>query len=299
MATYSIRDLEKLTGIKAHTIRVWEQRYNLITPMRTETNIRYYTDENLKLLNNIALLYRHGLKISKLAQMSPDDIEAKGAQICRKKNNTNSHIEAITLAALDMDEKAFEDVFFKYVSEHGFEDTMMHLLYPFLDKLRVLWLTSNINLAQEKFICQLIRQKLMCYIDQLPRVAMKSSQENILLFSPEGAVQDFSLLFLQYLIRSRQIQSIYLGSSLVISDLAAAVELLKPDYVMTVIEDPIPRQSVQAYIDEMAACVGDSKMLLTGSQVFVGPLNLPSNAKTFNGMQETIDFLDMLPFQRK
>jgi DNA-binding transcriptional MerR regulator len=120
MAIYSIRDLEKLTGIKAHTIRIWEQRYGLVTPARTDTNIRYYTDENLRLLFNIALLNRNGLKISKLAQMSSEEIAAKGAAIAQNNPNPNSQIDALTLGMIDLSEEAFERVFVEYVSTHGF-----------------------------------------------------------------------------------------------------------------------------------------------------------------------------------
>ena len=120
MAIYSIRDLEKLTGIKAHTIRIWEQRYGLITPARTETNIRYYTDENLRHLFNIALLNRNGLKISKLAQMTPEEIASKGAAIAQNNPNPNAQIDSLTLAMIDLNEAAFERVFVEYVGFNGF-----------------------------------------------------------------------------------------------------------------------------------------------------------------------------------
>ena len=112
MAIYSIKDLEKLTGIKAHTIRIWEQRYGLITPARTDTNIRYYTDENLRLLFNIALLNRNGLKISKLAQMTPEEIASKGGAIAENNTNPNAQIDALTLGMIDLSEAAFEHVLY-------------------------------------------------------------------------------------------------------------------------------------------------------------------------------------------
>ena len=159
MAIYSIRDLEKLTGIKAHTIRIWEQRYGLITPARTETNIRYYTDENLRHLFNIALLNRNGLKISKLAQMSPDEIASQGAAIAQNNPNPNPQIDSLTLAMIDLNEAAFERVFLEYMGANGFERAMLELVYPFLDKLRLLWLTNSISPAHEKFVGQIIRRK--------------------------------------------------------------------------------------------------------------------------------------------
>lgn len=299
MAIYSIRDLEKLTGIKAHTIRIWEQRYHLITPARTETNIRYYTDENLRLLFNIALLNRNGLKISKLAKMKPDDIAAKGAELTQNKSSINSQIEALTLSMIDMDESAFESVFTGYVQVNGFETTMVDLIYPFLDKLRVLWLTSSINPAQEKFIGQLIRRKLMSTIDQLPPIAAKSGVEKIVLYSPEGESQELALLFVQYLIRVRHIQAVYLGTGVSLIDLRDACHMLRPEYVLTVLQDPIPRQTVQGYIDHAAQSIGQGHLLLTGGQLFVSPVVLPANASIINGLAETLHFLDGLVLKRK
>ncbi len=299
MAIYSIRDLEKLTGIKAHTIRIWEQRYGLITPARTETNIRYYTDENLRLLFNIALLNRNGLKISKLALMKPEDIAAKGAELTKNKNSVNSQIEALTLSMIDLDESAFENVFTGYVASYGFETTMVSLIYPFLDKLRILWLTSSINPAQEKFIGQLIRRKLMSTIDRLPPIAAKRGVEKIVLYSPEGESQELALLFVQYLIRARQIQAVYLGANVGLNDLREACQMLHPEYVLTILQDPIPRQSIQQYIDHAAQSIGNGRLLLTGAQLFVGPITLPANAMIINGLGETLQFLDGLRLRHR
>lgn len=299
MAIYSIRDLEKLTGIKAHTIRIWEQRYHLITPARTETNIRYYTDENLRLLFNIALLNRNGLKISKLAMMKPDDIAAKGAELTKNKASVNSQIEALTLSMIDLDEVSFEHVFSGYVKEYGFEATMVELVYPFLDKLRILWLTSSINPAQEKFIGQLIRRKLMSTIDQLPQITPHAGVKKIVLYSPEGESQELALLFIQYLVRARQIQTIFLGANVTLSDLRDACQTVHPDYVLTIIQEPIPRQSIQQYIDQAAQNIAGSQLLLTGAQLFVSHVVLPSNARIINGLEETLQFLNAFQLRHK
>ena len=136
MAIYSIRDLEKLTGIKAHTIRIWEQRYRLISPARTETNIRYYTDENLRLLFNIALLNRYGHKISHLAKMEPEEIAVRVSEISRNNTSHNAQIDALTLAMIDLNEATFDRIFATHSHELGFDRTMRALLYHFLYKLR-------------------------------------------------------------------------------------------------------------------------------------------------------------------
>ena len=295
MAIYSIRDLEKLTGIKAHTIRIWEQRYGLITPARTDTNIRYYTDENLRHLFNIALLNRNGLKISKLAQMTPEEIAKKGAAIAENNPNPNSQIDALTLGMIDLNELAFEHVFVDYVGNNGFEQTMLHLVYPFLDKLRLLWLTNSISPAHEKFVGQIIRRKLMCAVDNaVPR----TDTPVFLLYSPEGEMQELTLLFVQYLLRSRGMRVVYLGANVAIADLRDACHTLKPDYVFNILQEPLPRHPIQTYVDSVAQAVGGSQLLLTGQQFFVGPVKLPSNAMVLNGLPGTLQFLDNLKVRR-
>lgn len=295
MAIYSIRDLEKLTGIKAHTLRIWEQRYGLVTPARTDTNIRYYTDENLRHLFNIALLNRNGLKISKLAQMTPEEIAAKGAAIAQNNPNPNSQIDALTLAMIDLNESAFEQVFIEYVGSHGFENAMLELVYPFLDKLRLLWLTNSISPAHEKFVGQIIRRKLMCAIDQ---AISKSDTPVFLVYSPEGEMQELTLLFIQYLLRSRGMRVAYLGANVTISDLKDATHALKPDYVFTILQEPLPRHPIQAYVENVVQAIGDCDLLLTGQQFFVGQVKMPPNATVLNGLPGTLQFLDSLKVKR-
>lgn len=299
MAIYSIRDLEKLTGIKAHTIRIWEQRYGLITPARTQTNIRYYTDDNLRLLFNIALLNRHGLKISKLAKMRPEDITAKGAELSQNKTSINSQIEALTLTMIDLDEAAFERVFVEYVGKHGFEAGMTDLIYPFLDKLRVLWLTNSINPAHEKFIGNLIRRKLIGAIDQLAPVPARPDETTVLLYIPEGESDELPLLFTHYLVRARQLRCIYLGAGITLQDLREVCQSLQPDFVYTILQEPIPRHTVQGYIEEAARYIHPGILLLTGAQLFVGPVRPPANVQLLNGFGDTVKFLDRLSLDRK
>lgn len=295
MAIYSIRDLEKLTGIKAHTIRIWEQRYGLVTPARTDTNIRYYTDENLRHLFNIALLNRNGVKISKLAQMTHDEIAAKGAAIAQNNPSPNSQIDALTLAMIDLNEAAFQLVFSEYVAANGFERGMLELVYPFLDKLRLLWLTNSISPAHEKFVGQIIRRKLMVAVDA---AAPRHDTPVFLLYSPEGEVQELTLLFIQYLLRSRGMRVTYLGTNVSVSDLRDACHALKPEYVFTILQEPLPRQPIQSYVDHVVQAIHDSQLLLTGQQFFVGPVKLPPNAAVLNGLPGTLQFLESLRVKR-
>jgi MerR family transcriptional regulator, light-induced transcriptional regulator len=293
MAVYSIRDLEKLTGIKAHTIRVWEQRYRMIVPARTDTNIRYYTDENLRDLFNIALLNRHGFKISKLAKMQPEEIAGKVSEISENNNSQNTQIDSLTLAMIDLDEATFERIFSAYSWENGFERTMLELVYPFLDKLNILWLTNSVSPAHEKFIGNLIRRKLLCAIDACPNDYNRDAQ-TFLLYLPEGESQELTLLFMHYLLRSRQQKVVYLGANTSLNDLRDACQPLRPHYVFTILEEPIARQSIQHYLNKAAQTVLGGQLLLTGTQLFVNQVTIPPNASVLNGLPDTLHFLEQV-----
>ena len=293
MAIYSIRDVEKLTGIKAHTIRIWEQRYRIVSPARTDTNIRYYTDENLRHLFNIALLNRYGYKISKLAKMQPEEVAARVADIAENNTSPNAQTDALTLAMLDLDEGAFDRIFSTYSWEHGFEQTMLQLVYPFLDKLSVLWMTHSISHAHEKFITNLIRRKLMVAIDkEMPDPQYPGAK--FLLYLPDGENHELTLLFLHYLLRGRHQKVVYLGAGITINDLRDAAQSFQPDYVYTILNDPLPRQSIQTYLDNAAKAVGSAQFLLSGAQLYVNPVKIPANARRLDGLPDTLRFMDAL-----
>lgn len=298
MAIYSIRDLEKLTGIKAHTIRMWEQRYRLVSPARTDTNIRYYTDENLRHLFNVALLNRYGYKISKLAKMQPQEIAARVAEIAENNGSANSQVDAMTLAMIDLDEIAFDRIFSAYAWEHGFEKTMLELVYPFLDKLNVLWLTHSVSPAHEKFITNLIRRKLMCAIDKEPSDNQREGAR-FLLYLPEGDSQELTLLFMHYLLRSRRQKVVYLGPNTSLADLRDACQPFRPDYVFTILQEPLARQSVQSYLDNASQTITTGRLLLSGAQLFVNPVKLPSNARVLGGLPDALQFLDGLVLEQR
>jgi MerR family transcriptional regulator, light-induced transcriptional regulator len=297
MAIYSIRDLEKLTGIKKHTIRMWEQRYHLITPARTDTNIRFYTDENLRHLFNVALLNKHGHKISKLAKMQPEEIATLVAGIAEKNNNPNAQIDALTLAMLSMDEAGFDRIFSTYALDHSFEQTMIDLVYPLLENLKALWITRSVSPAHEKFVSHLIRRKLMCAIDGCPLVASRDG-EIFYLYLPEGESQELTLLFMYFLLRQRGHHVIYLGPGTSVNDLRDACDAIRPHFVFTIIDAPLARQSTQAYVESAAQMLHGAQLLLSGAQLFLSPIKLPANARVLNGLGDTLGFLDTLKGKR-
>ena len=231
MAVYSIRELEKLSGIKAHTIRIWEKRYKLIEPHRTNTNIRYYTDANLKKILNVAGLNRQGMKISHIAMLS--DLELKEA-IMRETSTTTSHetvVDSLVVAMIDLDPYRLDSIIEKSISKIGFQKTVTDVLYPFLHKIGVLWQSEEVNPAQEHLVSSLIRQKIIAATDKLPKT-FNPKGKKFLLTLPEGEWHEVALLFAQYLVKEANHEVIYLGQSVPYSDILATGATTNFDYIM-------------------------------------------------------------------
>lgn len=291
VAVYSIKDLEKLSGIKAHTLRIWEQRYGLITPKRTQTNIRYYDDDDLKFILNIALLNRNGYKISRIAKMTKADITEKVASISEINFEYGTQLDALTLSMIEMDEYKFERIVTANIQQLGFERAMLEVIYPFLDKLSLLWLTGSINPVQENFISYLIRQKLIVAIDKIPLPAGKQVKK-FLLYLPEGERQELTMLFMHYLVKARGHHVVYLGQDISLTDLRDAHNILSPDFVFTMITETFGKEPVQRYVDKLCGVFPQSRVLLSGYQVVAQNVKPPSNGLIVSSLDQTLVFLE-------
>ncbi len=293
MAVYSIRDLEKLSGIKAHTIRIWEQRYGIIEPMRTKTNIRYYQDTDLKFLLNVALLNKNGLKISHIAKMDRQDVADKVAAISEDNFEYDTQLDALTISMIEMDELKFDRIISTNIHQLGFERTMLEIIYPFLDKLSVLWLTGSITPVQENFISYLIRQKIIVAIDreQLPS---NQNAPKFIIYLPEGERQELSLLFMHFILRSRGNYVINLGHEISLMDLNDACKVRRPDFLFTMITETWTKEPVQRYIDKLAENFPDCQILVSGYQIVAQNVTPPSNVSILRSLDQTLDFLDNL-----
>ncbi len=293
MAVYSIKDLEKLTGIKAHTIRIWEQRYNLIEPKRTKTNIRYYCEADLKHLINIALLYRQGIKISKIATLSSSKIAEQASAFSECDLEYDTQLDTLTIAMIEMDEYKFDHVLTTNIEKMGFERTMMTVIYPFLERLSLLWLTGSVNPVQEHFMSNLLRQKAITAIDKEPLVSPREKDaKKFMIYLPEGEQQELSLLFMYFLLKTRRHQVIYLGCEMSCEDLYDAYIIRKPDYIFTLINEPFLKIPIQNYVNNVAQQFPDCQILLSGYQVVSKNLSLPSNVSVCPSLDETIQFID-------
>ncbi len=291
MAIYSIKDLEKLCGIKAHTIRIWEQRYGIIKPERTNTNIRYYQDSDLKLLLNISLLNRNGFRISKIAEMTEREIAEKVAAISEVNFAHNTQLDALTISMIEMDEYKFDRIISANIQELGFEQTMVQIIYPFLDKLSVLWLTGSINPVQENFMTCLIRQKIITAIGN-ESFSLDKKAKKFLIYLPEKESQELSLLFMHYVLKARKYKVFYLGLDISVNDLVDACQIHRPDYIFTMITETYSKSPVQKYVDELSATFKDCEILLSGYQIAAQNVKASGNITVLKSLNEAISFLD-------
>ena len=291
MSSYSIKDLEQLSGIKAHTLRIWEQRYNLLNPKRTDTNIRFYDDQDLKLILNVALLNDNGVKISKIASMDSTEIREEVMKLTERSLTHDDQIHALTICMIEMDEDRFDKILSTNIIKLGFEQTMMNIIYPFMSKIGVLWQTGAINPAQEHFISNLVRQKLIVAIDG--QIA-KGGGKKFLLFLPEGELHETSMLFASYLIKNKGHKVIYLGQSTPYEDLLSVYNLHQPEYLLTVITTSPSSDYVQEYLNSLSKRFPDAQILVTGYQVIGQDLVFPANVRLLNYIRDIKEFLEEL-----
>ncbi len=292
MATYSINDLEQLSGIKAHTLRIWEQRYGIIQPKRTPTNIRYYTDGELRKLLNISILNKHGFKISRIVEISDTHISQEVEQLTKVRNDQETRIDTLAIAMVEMDEIKFENIVAGHIKKVGFDQTMQEIIFPFLEKISLLYLTGSVKPAQEHFITMLIRQKIIAEINdiELP----KNPLTKFLIFMPEGEKQELSLLYLHYLIKAKGIYVINIGQNMTVNDAKVPYDLHTPLYIFSMFTEPhkIP---VQQRVENLANTFPEATILLSGYQIAIKPLaNPPKNTRILRNLTETIAFLDKI-----
>ncbi|MBU1010646.1 MAG: MerR family transcriptional regulator [Bacteroidetes bacterium] len=276
MSSYSIKDLERLTGIKAHTLRIWEKRYNIVDPCRSDSNIRSYCDEDLKKLLNISILNRHGMKISLIADLSLKQLNQKIMDVVRPESDYQSQIESLVVAMIELNEERFDKILNNLIIKIGFEDTLYYAIYPFFEKIGILWQTGSINPAQEHFISNLIRMKLCVAVDSLPAVTDPNAKK-IMLFLPEWELHEIGLLTYYYIGKKHGFKVYYLGQNVPINDLFSVAETVKPDMFATYFISAIAQPEMKAYIDQLAAHFSAQQIYVSGMQAATLKCSLPAN----------------------
>ncbi len=290
---YSIKDLENLSSIKAHTIRIWEKRYSLIEPSRTDTNIRYYNDEDVKKLLNVAVLVQNGVKISHVAKLSPEEIKQKASFILQNPNDVDNQVKNLIISMVELSESKFEKILNKSIITMGFEKTMMYLVYPFLEQIGVMWQTGSINPAQEHFISNLIRQKLMVAIDGIEPDLIRKRRKFIL-FLPEGELHELGLLFYSYLIKVRGHEVLYLGQATPLNSVSESNEIWPADYLVFFAISSYSGSSHDKYVKEVANMFPDKKILVAGQQIVSSKANFPGNVQKIENTFDLITIVQKL-----
>jgi DNA-binding transcriptional MerR regulator len=291
VSTYSIKDLERISGIKAHTLRIWEQRYDIIKPDRSDTNIRNYRDEDLKSILNIGILNNSGFKISKIAQMGKEEITANVLEITNNNFEANVQIDNLIIAMTEMDEARFEKVLSANIIRSGFEKTFQEIVHPFMVKVGVLWITNSITPAQEHFMSNLIRQKLIAAIDGVHHSSSMQNAPKCLLYLPENELHEINLLYANLILRNRGFKTIYLGQSVPYADIKMVCDLHHPAYIMTVITCSFADMTIEEYVNQLNSDFPAQKIFVSGYQFANNSVQLPSNVKLFNSPNELINLV--------
>ena len=290
MARYSIKELENLSGIKAHTIRIWEKRYGILKPDRTDTNIRFYSDIELKRLLNIVILNRFGIKISKIAKLTDSQMSEKVMSISADSSSAASSIENLVIAMVEMDEFKFDRIMSRYIMNEGFEDAIIKVIFPFFEQIGLLWQTGSINPAHEHFVSNLFRQKLMVAIDNI-LVTDNQNADKFILFLPEGEYHELALLFYNYLIKKSGKLVYYLGSSIPVGDVIETGKMVNPDFLFLSITLTLNKIGVSKYLKNLSEAFPSQKIFVTGLQIKENIANLPSNVLKVSSPMEIGEFL--------
>ena len=293
-STFSIKNLETFSGIKAHTIRIWEKRYNLLEPERTETNIRRYSLDNLRKLLNITLLYNHGFKISKISSLSLEEISGSVSNIALKENSEQIAINALKLAMINFDCELFNKTYDEFLSHSKFEFIFMDVFMPLMKELGILWQTAAISSTHEHFITNLIKQKIHIQTERVQRNINKNTEYPIfVLFLPENEIHELGILYLNYLTLSKGLRTILLGQSIQISSLENLYTYKDSFNFITYLTVEPNEKEIMPYLklfNEKLLLNTNSKLIVFGPQQSKIDLNnLPNKIELYRSVESFIN----------
>ncbi|NOT51403.1 MAG: MerR family transcriptional regulator [Chitinophagaceae bacterium] len=291
MNVFTIKDLENLSGIKAHTIRMWEQRYNFLKPKRTCTNIRCYCNDELRTLLNIALLNKYGFKISHIDKMKPEEIREKILSLGDIKAQQERVVNELVQEMAELNMEEFEKIMGRYVASKGIERTVTQIIFPFLEKIGILWQTGHIIPAQEHLVANIIRQKLIAAIE----TASSGTRINktVLLFLPEGEYHEMGLLFVHYILKSKGICTIYLGANVPLKDVECILKIKKPDLVFIHLTGTAPNFHLDKFMQNIEKQLA-TETIISGYPVQHYKKKLPSCVQLKRSLAEVMEYLAVL-----
>ena len=292
-STFSIKNLENLSGIKAHTLRIWEKRYNLLEPERTDTNIRRYSLDSLRKLLNVTLLYNHGFKISKIASLDGSEIPKLVRSIALKANSEQVSINAFKLAMINFDYELFDTNYEEILQHHNFEYLFMNIFMPLMKELGILWQTGAISPSHEHFITNLVKQKIHLQTEYLQKNKFEPNNHPIfVLFLPENEIHELGILYLNYLILSKGYRTIFLGQSLQTSSLQTLYSYETKYYFVSYITVEPSKDEIMPYLQNFYNKIldkQDSKLILFGpQQIAIDKDALPGKIEMFRSVESFV-----------
>ncbi len=292
MNAFTIKDLENLSGIRAHTIRIWEQRYNFLRPQRTETNIRYYNNDELRTILNVALLNKYGFKISHIDKMEKAELEDKILSLSQTQAQQERIINDLIQFMVEIEIDKFEDAIDQYIRSRGIEKTISHIIFPFLEKIGILWSTNHINPAQEHLVTNVIRQKLIVGIDSA--VSHVQLNKVLLLFLPEGEHHELGLLFIYYLLKSRGANVWYLGANVPLKDVEYVAKVKSPDIVYTHLTSVTSNFNLEKYLNSYQARIPNKLLIISGRVTQLYKKKIPPQVMFKNSLSEVMEYIASL-----
>lgn len=281
---YSIKDLEVLSGVKMHTIRIWEKRYELLHPERTETNIRLYGDKELRRLLNVSLLTKNGFKISKVAAWSDNEIQNTVIKLSEGKSTDSDYIDRLMLLMVDFDTEGLEQLVDNILEESDFEKACFTVFFKLFDRIGAYWQAGSVFPAQEHYVSNIFRQKLIAAIDSIK--IEDSRSPNILFYLPEGELHELGLMFYSYIAKKQGCNIIYLGQSVPFNDLEKVTRKKQVDYVFVSFINPIQKKALETYLQNLKQVFQKQKVFITGYQVQQHNPILPRNVKVVKNYKE-------------
>lgn len=289
MDAFTIKDLENLSGIKAHTIRIWEQRYNFLNPSRTDTNIRYYSNEELITLLNIALLNKYGYKISHIDKMEPIEMKERILSLTQSEAQLERIVNELIECMVDLRIEDFESVLDFQIASKGIEKTITQIIFPFLERIGILWVTSRVNPAQEHLVTNIIRQKLIVGIEKT--VPTLQASATALLFLPEGEHHELGILFMYYLLKSRGVKVLYLGANVPMRDVVYVADLKGPSFLYTHLTSVASNFNFEKFLGKVGATMSNYSVVVSGLLTQNYKKTIPANVNLKRSLPEVMDYL--------
>jgi DNA-binding transcriptional MerR regulator len=291
MDVFTIKDLENLSGIKAHTIRIWEQRYNFLKPNRTGTNIRYYCNQELKTILNISLLNKYGYKISHINKMTGDELRTKIVSLSDRIAQQERLVNELIAYMIDLDIECFERVLDGFILAKGIDKAITQIIFPFLNRIGILWVTNHINPAQEHLVTNMIRQKLIVGIEGT--MTHRRTDKTVLLFLPEGEHHELGLLYVYYLLKTQGVGVLYLGADVPLEDVEFACHHKAPDYLYTHLTGTTGNFNFEKFILQAGQRLS-APLVISGELARAHLRKIPGNVDIRRSITEVLAFIATL-----